>query len=430
MNRHMNLFHFYGESESKEKLENNLTKGLALCLKYDPLFLVSFLSQVDNMFAELSIPDQVETFFSIDIQVHSHRVEAERIIAVPITLNEFKQDDYDKAESRQTEKPLIDMVISYADTAIVCEIKPSKENCLSQLKNQIHQCRAGSADAFHSFSWTKVTELLERVINLENNLRSASFVTSDYLDMLKGHFPSWQPIPKLHQLGVHDQNLASRIDQRLSEVCKDLPELQLTDRKRISYQLNWRIAAELEIEPELSKEYKSFDDIHIAFRFWAGDTKTQGEKIFTEEEKYVELLTTKAFRCGTETYRVKVTPYIKFASWNKGIAWLEGIPESDYKHFNQHLFGKIAGRNYRENWAKLNEYLEAFSKGWKEKSNWYDKVENSNRSQVVVSMGIKTEIKVPLSSLQEADKTKHGLSNKITEILHALNTKYSPIGSA
>lgn len=424
MDRHMNLFHFYGESEQKEKFENNLTKGLALSLKYDVFFLNSFISLIDPTFSKMMIPPQEGSYFDIDIQVKSNRLEAEKVIAVSITVDDFSEKEYKAVEERTTDSPTIDMVITYADTVVICEVKPSKENCLAQLKNQVSRYKSDADEVFCSFSWKRITTLLERITNLENSMGTPNLVTCDYLNMLKGHFPSWQPIPKLNELTLQTQHLHYNIEQRLIEVCKSFPEMDFTTYKsRISFQLDWSFAAEMKIQPFLPEVCNSLDDILIEFRFWAGDTKKQGCSLF-KDDFALKLLSQNVFNVGDEQYTVDSYPYFKVSSFQRGVVWFKDIKPDDYLKFNKELFLKVSGRKKRDEWPYVDSLISQFSTHWKEQSKWNEKIEHSNRSQVDISMGVGVKILVPLTSLLKEEMAEKGLEKKIQKIIDSINTEF------
>jgi hypothetical protein len=424
MNRHLNLFRFYGESEDKEKLENNLTKGLALCLKYDPFFLHSFISEIDPLYSNLNIPPQDGSFFNIDIQVQSNRLEGEKVIAVSMTVDDHTAAEYEAVKGRTTESPIIDLVITYADTVVICEIKPSNDNCLAQLKNQVSRYKLDANETFKSFSWKKVTALLEKITNVSSSMGAPSQIASDYLDMLKGHFPKWHPTPRLNELTAQAENLQYNIEQRLIEVCNSFDEMELTDfRSRISFQLNWAMASELKIQTNGVSSAKSLDDILIEFRFWAGDTKKQGYSLFKSD--YVQqLFAQKNIKVRGEVFNMICEPYFRVSSFQRGVVWFEDIKKEDYVLFNKELFSKLAGRKKRSEWPTVDTLISKFDSNWKEQSQWTKKIEGSNRTQVDISMGVGVKVSVPLSYLREVEMKDRGLENKLREIIQALNSEF------
>jgi hypothetical protein len=428
MNRHMNLFRFYGESESKEKLENNLTKGLALCLKYDPSLLHSFIAEIDPLYSSITIPPQDSSFFDIGIQVPSNGLEGERVIAVSMTVDDYTSAQYDAVKKRLTKSPIIDLVITYADTVIICEIKPTNENCLAQLKNQVFSYKKNAKETFISFSWKKVAALIEKVTNVNKSMGQPSHISSDYLDMLKGHFPMWHQISRLNELTIRTKNLQYNIEQRLIEVCSSLNEMELTDfKRRISFQLKWAMATELKIQTSEINGAICLEDIFIEFCFWAGDTKKQGHALFKGDYAQ-QLLFKKNMTIRNEAFSINSEPYIRVSSWQKGIAWFDNIKKEDYSLFNKSLFDKLAGRWRVKDWAKVDKLVSKFDLDWKEQSKWDDEVENSNRTQVDISMGVRTKLYVPFSTLRKAESKNNGLNIKLREILQAMNTEFGSIG--
>ena len=92
------------------------------------------------------------------------------------------------------------------------------------------------------------------------------------------------------------------------------------------------------------------------------------------------------------------------------------------------LFDKLAGRWRVKDWAKVDKLVSKFDLDWKEQSKWDDEVENSNRTQVDISMGVKTKLYVPFSTLRKAESKNNGLNIKLREILQAMNTEFGSIG--
>jgi len=424
MNKHMNLFRFYGESDLTEKLENNLTKGFALCLKYDSLLLHSFISDIDPSYSNISIPPQDGSFFNIDIQVPSNKLEGERVIAVSMTVDDYTAAQYQAVAERATESPIIDLVITYADTVVICEIKPSTENCLAQLKNQVSRYKPNANEIFESFSWKRITALLEKTTNISKSMGNPSHISADYLDMLKLHFPAWHPIPRLSELTIQTKNLQYNIEQRLIEVCNSFDEMELTGfRSRISFQLNWAMASELKIQTAGVKDAKSLDDILIEFRFWAGDTKKQGGSLF--HDNYVQqLLLQDEIEIEREPFKIESEPYIKVSSFQRGVAWFRNIKRKDYSLFNKGLFNKLAGRKKQSDWGHVDTLMSNFSADWKEESKWTGKVEGSNRTQVDISMGVRVTVYVPLSSMRQVEAVDGGLGGKLKKIINALGSEF------
>ena len=425
-NRHMNLFRFYSESESNEKLENNIIKGLALCLKCDPFLLHAFISEIDPLYSSISIPPQDGSFFDIDIQVQSSQLEGERVIAVSMTVDDYQVEEYNAVVERTTESPIIDLVITYGDTVVICEVKPSKENCLAQLKNQVSRYKSDANETFKSFSWIKITALLEKITNINKSMGNPSHISSDYLDMLRGHYPSWHPIPRLNELTIQTEQLQYNIEKRLIEVCNSFDEMELTDfRSRISFQLNWALASELRIQTNGVKEAKSLDEILIEFQFWAGDTKKQGYSLFKDD--YVQqLFFQKNIKVEDELFNIACEPYFRVSSFQRGVVWFSNIKKEDYVLFNKDLFNNLTGRKKQSEWDTVDTLISKFDVNWKEQSQWTEKIEGSNRTQVDISMGVEVTMSVPLSSLLKVELEDEGLENKLRRIIQAL---YGEFGS-
>ena len=78
--------------------------------------------------------------------------------------------------------------------------------------------------------------------------------------------------------------------------------------------------------------------------------------------------------------------------------------------------------------AKVDKLVSKFDLDWKEQSKWDDEVENSNRTQVDISMGVRTKLYVPFSTLRKAESKNNGLNIKLREILQAMNTEFGSIG--
>lgn len=429
MNRHMNLFRFYGESKNSERIEDNLTRGLALCLKYDTQFINSFISEIDPAFRLSAIPRQSAPYFDVNIQVQATDLEeAERVIAVPLTVADFPETEYRSTVSRSTDSPVIDLVISYADTVVICEIKPSKQNCLAQLKNQVERYNPDIEEAFSSLSWSRISSILEGLNNLNSSMSVPNLITRDYLVMLKGHFPSWQPILKLNELTENTDHLSYDIEKRLIAVCNDLPGMQLLEiGGRLGFKLNWLIASELKIQPVVPKDLESMDDIFVEIKFWMGDTKGQGKYIFKNGIAEAILDNSRIDMNGVE-YEISTEPYVKFAHFQRSVAELGTKDILNERNFNQKLFSEIAGRRKKPVWDLLDAQLSKLNPDWVEKSKWNETFINSNRTVVDISMGVCVKVKVPFIELRKKEENSVGLRDYLGDLLESLNNKFGVIG--
>ncbi len=425
----MNLFRFYGESESKERLEDNLTRGLALCLKYDVQFLNSFISEIDPEFSTLAIPQQEGPFVDISIQVQAKDLEeAGRVIAVPITTTEFSLGEYQNSSARNTKSPRIDMVIAYGDTVVICEVKRTKENCLAQLKNQVISFNDNSEELFSSLSWKRISTILSKITAFNTSMSLQNQITSDYLEMLKGHFPSWHPVSKLNELTLNTERLTYNIERRLIAACNELNGMQMLDiGGRLGFKLDWPIASELKIQPSIPRGATSIKDAIVELIFWAGDTKRQGKPLFKNDYAH-ELITLKEFKLNNRNYKIEAYPYLKFASFQRGVASLNSKDILYTKNFTKALFLEVSGRKKRASWESLDSKISRLNPEWKEKSDWESKFENSNRTQVDISMGVCVKVIVKFNELLEAEKSVNGLADYLDDLLKSLNCTFGNIG--
>ena len=349
MNKHLNLFRFYSEDDSNERLENNLTRGLALTLKYEPIFLDRFITLVDPSYQSSIIPIQSDPYFDISIQRQTQTISGSgRIIAVALTASalEYTEEQFQNTPERETKTPQVDMVIQYANTTILFEIKRNEENCIAQLKNQVsrykeHLDTESDSDVefeetiFTSLSWQDCLKQLTKTTNFLNSMQNSSPILNDYLELVVSHYPHWQPIPKLTEINSSTKDTEYLIEERLMAEFKNMSRLEYMNMStRNSFQLGWHIASELRFIPQTENGLTE-----VRVKFWAGDTKRQGNFLFKNNTADM-LLSMQHLECDTHKLEVQTYPYLKFSSFQKGIVWLDKI--DNINKYNSESFNLIA----------------------------------------------------------------------------------------
>ncbi len=102
MNRHLNIFNFFN-GRNLDYLEVNLSRGFALCLKYDSVFLDKVLKSVlsEHKYTKIFNTDYPDYKIEIDLQNRASELEGfSDIIAVACSGKEILE--FDTVTARET----------------------------------------------------------------------------------------------------------------------------------------------------------------------------------------------------------------------------------------------------------------------------------------------------------------------------------------
>lgn len=452
-NNHLNLFHFYGE-KGKQFLEDNLTRGLAICLENDPILLDRFLREImkgyyDNLFKT----EGENSELMINVQQRAATFEGvQTVFGVPLTTQEL---DFDTdIVPKGVHNPITDLSIQIGDQLILIEVKRTAEDCRKQLQNQIDVVTKANeknvtVKDVDTFSWGRLMDLIRHTLKFENEVCHKSIFTGDYYDFIKRQFPSWFANIPFSEIAFPDNLEVNPKEKELLEVRLNLIKQEIlkiwnqernTDDELVFnranipvHNYNW--VDEINIEPSFDKET---DKKFIALKVWPGDTKTQGYSIYRKEKTfnwppYIH----------KSDYKFRVQPYLKF-SHMQGLCWVKTKDKDNPKTHTKEFFDRFTGkwkRDKQKSWIKNNAEWEEFNKileevndseqDWKTVSEFTSKIEQSQRSYFYVSTGFAVEVRIPYIIAQELDQ--YGDDNPIVKelkvisetLLNELNKQFS-----
>lgn len=432
-NEHLNLFQFYGDG-NKEYYENNLTRGLALCLENDPILLDRFLREI--------LTEERENLFTteeilIDVQNRTSQLtNVNRLIGIAMTADELPEESPEN--SIDTDDPRTDLTIQIDETLIIVEVKRNEVDCRAQLINQMQRVAQYNELEIHNYdpknySWKDVMKLMRHSIKFQKTVNNVNRFTNDFYQFIKRKHPVWMGPIKLNEISfpkTTDSNNLEFIEIRLNFLKqkildkwnkeKGLEKELVYDRANIPVtEFGW--VDEINIEPE-TYDGKNY----IAVKIWPGDTKTQGYSIFRNDKPFnwPEIIS------GAN---IKVNPYLKFAH-RQGLCWIFLNDKTNPQTHKKDFFYKYTGKWTREEigsvwehkgakWSDFDNILENVSREgveWKVSSGWKEKIQDSNRSYFNVSTGFAISALIDYKEAQGLDAGSsdnfYPLADKLKEV--------------
>ncbi len=425
-NDHLNIFHFYGNND-EQYYENNLTRGLAICLENDAVLLDRFLRNVINKTENKIFPIQE---IRINVQKKASQLtNIDKLIGVAMTAEELSEKSPDK--SIETGNPVTDLTIQINDTLIVIEVKKNKQDCRAQLINQLE--RIAKINELPStefepinYSWEDVMALIRNTLKFQKNINSKNRFTDDYYQFIKRKHPAWLGAIKLNEIrfpkNLENDTIESTqkelIEVRLNVLKKKILE-SWNKEKGLNQELVYERAnlpvSEYSWVDEVSIEPETNGNNYIAIKIWPGDTKTQGYSIFNTNRPF-------EWPKRIEGSDFRVIPYIKFAH-RQGLCWINLKDKSNPITHTGDFFYKYTGKWNRDeanpnqwihqgaNWSEFNNILKDITPGgdWKKISGWDDKIQDSNRSFFNISVGFAISVLLKYKQAQklDGDSTTH-----------------------
>lgn len=420
MDKHLNLFRFFNNS-SYEFWENNLSRAFAICLQNDATLLSSVLKKIlgNEMYVEAS---NYDTNIDVDLQRKVTQLENYTYIyAVACSGIEISEQEIQEIKARDiAEEPKTDLLITVGDICILFEFKRTEEDCAAQLKQQAEIVKKNSPECKDEiksvdFNWTEILKICLSVLSFERKIKKENVFLKDFIDFIEMYNPNWFPEKKLSEISFPVQNSEDEypniqyLNKRLNTI-QDYVFGQdntkwIADRYVISIDEPWA--------KELRVWYDNVDGNNcLTVDIYPGDTKAQGIEYFREgkvynwENKQI---------CN---YRLEVSYYLKFSHFNKGITWLWLNTEECEKTHNYEFFSKWTGR-YNEYWAK--KWKKKFAKelsevipDWKERTEWEETIEKSNRNYFDLSVGTHLRVLIPYNEAQKLDNTNSN-DNKLAD---------------
>ena len=432
MNRHLNIFKTYTNSQRSFQLENDLTRAFAISLQEDSLFFHEVLKKVFNgtkFYSQLFDSLESETTISVDIQKRTSQIsEYEHIFA--ITLSEAEIGNFWEAKNNRNYDPICDLVIRINNVYLIVEAKRDNFDCTAQLYNQILNVINTEAEKTNSLNklehgkiitpfdlnWSKLMAIAVKVLSFEKSYGNTNRFLSDFVSLVKSHNYRWLPESPINSLQSNNRNsILRRLDSAIIEASKvdnNITKLHYNDRLGIIFNKNW--AQEILF---------SINDIgYLIVAIYPGNTKSQGYSLFTKNPDFsneIHILDT--------AYSVSKTYHIKFTSFQRYFTGLWfGDNELKNQLYTRDNFYRYTGRKKRgRDWEEIETLFDDnLSFDWKNQCNWNEKIVNSGKNQFDISFGYELTLNIPFDKLKELDTVQSDLKN-LTELIININEEFS-----
>lgn len=408
-NRHMNIFESYTQSGNLP-IENNISRIFAILLQEYPSLLMLFISKLNaKAAAKFSIPFP-ESEYVVDFQKRADDDAfgfVSKVIGITLTADEIQFADVSntKEEDRQY---ITDISLLYDDTLIFIEAKRYSENCRKQVKEQIekykssYENREEIADQVIDFTWKEVVLLLMEHKRLCDDRQGR--LCDDYLSFLTNHFPNLAPVEPLNRLSFErEYEINSRLAQIKAVCCDDTQQLSIGGAIPIDSPFMSR--CDVRYDKSFCIESKSFPCITV--NVWPSDTVAQFWKLSDQ-------INTDFFNAGFKKIstdrgeiNVKITPYVKFAHFQRGVLWLFATKDPDAENWLS--FSKtVVGRKKEASWEELCNSI-ARSDGFFSEQDLdhfqkdFDMIFKNRKSYADVSCGFKVTAWIPFEEAQKME---------------------------
>ncbi len=425
MDRHMNIFRFY--SEPKAEIENNLTRALAICLKYDPVFAFTFLSKVVGGINIDALPPKIilqkgKNLGEIGLDSFN------KIYAVSITTDKLKEAGFESipASGDDTDNPIMDLILQVNDDLLICEVKKDDEDCRAQLKNQVIRViehidkndgknKVSEKDIIYkSMMWGDIIEMLEQTRALEDY--APHILVENFHELLLSRYPSWAPQKRMDEITLKGRNITSLINKRLrvitSLINKKLstgPENESTEDIRIND--DWAEIFYMKVQ-EASKSCP----LAVVVLCWPGYIKRQGMFLYEDDKQHWDWLTFNGskFDAGLGTTgELIASPYIRFYTRGKELTYCYIKDISLARElFSFDNFWNWTGKHEKKDWDKLHDFIDSHLSGKPEESwdEWKTKewkaIRDSDRAQINMSMSAEFYVRFNFNDLAKMEE-KH-----------------------
>ncbi|SDZ93005.1 hypothetical protein [Bizionia paragorgiae] len=416
MDRHLNIFRSFSQNQSKENIEDNISRAFVLCLQNSNVlfndFIKDILSTEDYHYVFNNFNENADV--SIDIQVNLQKVDSaayKNIYAVALTsevldmIDFFENFQYSHSKDY---RPETDIFIELTDILIIIEVKRHGEDCRQQLYNQVHQLLLNSVHekedvSVKSVNWLSVMEQVSRAHNFERYLKTRNPFLKDFLGLIRQYKSDWLPVTPFASLPISEQYNDQRILRLQAAIASNMQDYNLVDKGgRNGFKFP---------EPWADEVLFSFrDDGTLVASIYPGNTKTQGYSLYNSNNQ--NWRNTTRVEIDNTIFDVSFTSHIKFS----GQGYITGLwfdkdkeltPICTQANFNR------TGRILKKSWVDLEQFFDtSFQKtyNWRKESLWVKKIKESNRSRFDVSFGYEVSILIPYPFLQELDKKTEDLS--------------------
>ena len=425
MNSHLNLFRTYSKEDKEYQLEDDLTRAVAICLLDNTVFLHEtlkyILSQKEHAYDNLFSDYQGKSEITIDIQKRVSDInDFDHLFAVSLTGCEMNTDEFFNQTNQTEYDPRPDMVINIDNCAIVFEVKPDDQNCISQLYNQAYNACDKKINVNTvtpvDLNWPKLMTIVLKVINFETAINKKSKSLNDLVELIQRHNFRWLPQASLSALNPADNKnqIIDRIKTALSN--SDCEQLYKADRFGYTLDVEW--ASEL--------LFTIGNNGDMTASIYPGNTKNQGWHLFpkTGEPQFKNTI-----KINNIDYKIDQSIHIKFTSFQRCFTglWARKVDLTS-NLMTAENFRNISGRKKRgeRDWEDVsiffdNHFNAAYS--WRDECDWKNKVIKSNRNQFDLSFGYELSIIIPYQRLQEIDFDKDNI-NPLTMVLDDLKAQF------
>lgn len=450
MNPHLNIFRFFNGND-EHHLEDNLSRGFALCLKYDTNFL-------DQILRSVLTSEEYERLFNTDFPDYEIRIDLQNRVdqlegfsnIIGVACSGVEVSEFSSAHSRDTTSPETDVCIQINDTCILFEFKRTSEDCASQLKRQAElaaQICGTKRVRYIDLSWRRIIKILLNVSSLQKQISSENPFSADFIRFLEQFTATWFPSRRLVNIPFStDENspnarfLMSRLNQIKREIGKDNVREYLGKYSRLSLIVNYGWINEINIDPAVWEEEDS-----IAVRIHFGDTKGQGHHFFKTRPDGVE------WGEKIAGYDFNVIPYLKISdAYGSALFWIcpssyDEIQKTHTKEFFEEFAGrweKSAGKWERAGCPDFEHMLSKYIPDWKErcfisagaiKVSWDEYLTYTGRTQFLLSVGTFLQVFVPYQVCQQQDDSMenpqivHTFKNIINDIVKKVDSNVQTI---
>lgn len=424
MDRHLNIFDFFNNHDC-EFYEDNLSRGFALCLKYDTVLLDNVLRNIldTKIYSELFNTDYPDYKINIDLQRKPAELENfSKIIAVACSASEIDISKIKDIQPRTTSNPETDLCLEINDTCIIFEFKRTGEDCSAQLKCQAELVKGNSPTdteiVYVDFNWKKIVKVMLNVLSLQRQINSENQFTVDFVRFIEKRHADWFPNRLLQNISYpktddepNNYYLNDRLNQLKSQVASLIgAEVKEYSGKyyRLVLSVDWGWANEVHIN-----SYRGETENYISILIYPGDTKGQGWHLFKHDREAIK------WPSEIKGFELENVPYIKFSHFNSGLFWYCPSKEEYEKTHYRDFFAKTCGRYQKHQWSDLENTLSEIAPNWMDNCDYNQKIIDSNRTYFDLSFGVLLTLYIPYKKAQELDDNEldSKLGKELSEII-------------
>ena len=235
-----------------------------------------------------------------------------------------------------------------------------------------------------------------------------------FRSLVKNHNFRWLPEPSIFSVSPDNKKaIKRRIESAINELSKSdsYKKLDNNDRSGLWFDQPWA--------QEVIFSVSNKGD--LAIDIYPGNTKSQGEYIFSHDPRFKEAIT-----INNKVYNISRSYHIKFTSYQRYFTGLWfGEDMLTKPLYTKQNFWRYCGRKKRgKDWDGIETlFNECFKQtyDWKIKCDWHSKIINSGKNQFDMSFGYELTFNIPFKELQAVDKSKSDLSGLISLIESAYN---------